>query len=92
MFLDAEFNALLGADLLDAGGEAIKTFRIAEIKRLGDDWLVRAIDYRDIRTGNRTRMTIHSAAIDLPPQRFDFSSEALDRDFPEVPRERFSRL
>lgn len=92
MYLDAEFNALLGADLLDAEGDELKTFRIAEIKRLGDDWLVRAIDYRDVRTGNRTRMTIRSAAIDLPGEPFDFSPEALDRPFPEVPRERFSRL
>lgn len=92
MFLDAEFNALLGADLLDTSGQATKTFRIAEIKRLGDDWLVRAIDYRDVRTGNRTRMTIRSAAVDLPAQRFDFSPGALDRAFPEVPQERFSRL
>jgi hypothetical protein len=89
MFLDAEFNALTGAEVVDARGQTLRSFNIIEIKRVGEQWIVKSVDYRNARSGDRTRLSIGGAALDLPPRTFPFKPEALSERFPELPRDRF---
>lgn len=89
MYLDAEFNALTGAEIVDSRGRNLRSFNIIEIKRVGDQWIVKTIDYRDRRTGDKTRLAIRGAAMDLPEDFFEFVPEALAEPFPTLPRERF---
>lgn len=90
IFLDAEFHALTGAEVLGEEGEPVRSFTILEIKRVVDEWIVKSIDYRDRLTGDKTRLSIRGAVFDLPEEGFSFSPETLDAFLPSVARERFS--
>jgi hypothetical protein len=90
MFLDAEFNALLGAELVGEGNEVLRSFNIIDIKGVDDEWIPKSIDYRDRRSGDKTRLSIQGAAMGLPEEPFPFSPQALEESFPVIPRERFS--
>lgn len=90
MFLDAEFNALTGAELVGKGNEVLRSFNIIEIKRVDDQWIVKTIDYRNRKSGDKTRLSIGGALLNLAGPSFPFTPEALETPFPTVPREEFS--
>lgn len=90
IFLDAEFNAVTSAELVDAEGEVLRSFGLVDLKRVGDEWIPKTLDYRDRRTGDRTRFSIRGAAMNLPEKNFEFKPEALAEPFPVLPRERFT--
>jgi len=90
MFLDAEFNAMTGAELVGEGDQVWLSFNIIEIKRVGDQWLVKTIDFLDRKDGDKTRLSVGAAALDLAPERFRFSADALAEPFTSVPREDFT--
>lgn len=90
IFLDAEFNALTGAEILGEGGEVLRSFTIMEIKRVEAEWIVKTIDYRDRVTGDKTRLSIRGATFGLPEDEFRFSPSELERPFPRIPRDQFS--
>ena len=90
IFLDAEFNALTGAEVLGAGGEVLRSFNIMEIKRVEEEWIVKTIDYRDRVTGDKTRLSIRGAAFGLLQDDFPFSPDELEQPFPRIPRDQFS--
>lgn len=90
MFLDAEFNALTGAELVGEGSEVIRSFNIIEVKRVEDEWIVKTIDYRNGRSGDKTRLSIGGAALDLPEEDFSFSPDTLQDSFPTLPRDQFN--
>src|SRR5690606_23905200 len=90
MFLDAEFNALTGAELVGEENEVLRSFNIIDIKRVDDEWIVKTIDYRNRSSGDKTRLSIGGAVLDLPEAPFSFKPEALEDSFPTVPREDFS--
>jgi hypothetical protein len=90
MFLDAEFNAVSSAEIVNAAGETIRSFQILDIKGLDNQWFPRSIDYRDARTGDRTRLSIQAAALNLPAESFPFLPQTLSHPFPVVPRDRLT--
>lgn len=90
MFLDAEFNALTGAEVVGEEGKVLRSFNIIEIKRVEEQWLVKTIDFRNEETGNKTRLSIGAAALNLAEDRFAFTPETLARAFPSVSRDEFT--
>lgn len=90
MYLDAEFNALTGAEVVAGDLEVLRSFNIIDIKRVGDEWIVKSIDYRDRRTGDKTRLSIYGASFGLPEDGYPFSPEALEEPFPSLSREEIS--
>lgn len=89
MFLDAEFNAMTGAEVVGEDGVTLRAFNIIDIKRVEDQWLIKTIDFRNETSGDKTRLSIGAAALNLEEKRFQFTPEMLERPFPSVPREEF---
>jgi hypothetical protein len=84
--LDAEFRAILTSQVLDEKGEAIKSMELIAFKKVGDDYVPRMLDYRDqIQKGNRTRIEILAAAMNVEIPLLVFDPANLLEAFPEFP-------
>jgi len=73
VFLDTQFQALVQAEQLGARGEVARTITVLDLKRTGEQWIVKSIDVRDLATRNKTRLTVTAAAVgqSWPPGTFD---------------------
>ena len=63
--LDTQYVALVEAELLGAAGRPLKTVSLLDLQKVGDQWLVKAIDLRDETTRNKTRFAVTAAALNL---------------------------
>ena len=92
ILLDSQFEALVQAGLLGAKGAVTKTITILDLKKMGEHWILKAIDFRNNVTRGKTRFTVTAAAFDLalPPAAFD--PAALDQPLPEIPAEKIEQL
>jgi hypothetical protein len=63
--LDTQFVALVEAELISGGGKPLKAVSVLDLKKIGDQWLVKAIDLRDETTRNKTRFAVTAAALNL---------------------------
>ncbi|HEY4301427.1 MAG TPA: outer membrane lipoprotein-sorting protein [Candidatus Didemnitutus sp.] len=70
--LDTQFHALVQASILGADGGEKKTITVLDLKRIGDQWMVKAIDLRDMDTRDKTRFSVTEGALSLalPPEIF----------------------
>ncbi len=62
--LDTQFRALVQTELIGADGRAYRTMSVQELKKAGEQWVVKTIDWRDERTRNKTRLQITGIALD----------------------------
>jgi hypothetical protein len=85
VFIDAQFQAMVQAEELGAKGEVEKSIVLLDLKKVGEQWLVKAIDVRDLRTRGKTRLTLTAAATNLALPAGTFRPENLSAPFPEVP-------
>lgn len=83
--LDGQFQALVQAELLDAAGKALKTIAVLEVKRLGEQWIVKSVDVRNPRTRDKTRFTVAAAALDQRWPAAAFAPAGLGEENPAVP-------
>lgn len=67
--LDTQFNALMETELLGPGGVVTKSLAVADLKKVGEQWIVKTIDARNETTRNKTRFSVTAAALGL-----DFSN------------------
>lgn len=58
VLIDAQFQAMVQAELLGARGTVVKTIILLDLKKVGEQWTVKTIDVRDVRTRDKTRLTI----------------------------------
>lgn len=85
VLLDVEFQALVQAEELGENNAVRKTLSLLELKKVGEQWLVKSIDVRDARTRDKTRFTVTAAALGLHwPERL-FAPEALAAPLPGPP-------
>ncbi len=63
--LDSQFNAFVQVELLGAGDRVTKTTTVVDLKKVGDQWIVKSIDVRDEMTRNKTRLSVTGAALGL---------------------------
>lgn len=92
ILVDADFNALLQAEVIGTGGDRIKTLRADSFRRVGDQWIVRRIDLTDERTRDRTRFEVLAVAMGIALAEDVFSPHTLD-EVPATPRAaEFSQL
>ena len=75
--LDRTFNALTVAESLDEKGAILRTFRILDLKKVADVWMVKSIDCVDTQTRDKDRFQVRAAAINPPLPANFFSPEAL---------------
>lgn len=83
--LDGQFQALVQAELLDAAGKVLKTIAVLEVKKLGDQWIVKSVDVRSPRTRDKTRFTVAAAALDQRWPAAAFAPAGLGGENPAVP-------
>jgi len=84
-FLDTQYTALVQAEYLGASGSSIKAVSLLDLKKVGEQWIVKSLDLRDETTRNKTRFLVTAAAIN---QRFDesvFDSARLAEEAPVPP-------
>ncbi len=92
VLLDTQYQALVSAELLGAKGAPEKSISILDLKKVGEQWLVKSIDLRNHLTRDKTRFTVTAAALDLALPAETFAPAALAGDAPAVPTEKIQRF
>lgn len=82
--LDGKFNALLEADILNAEGREVTSFRILNVKKVQGQWIPRNIDLVDSATRNKTRFEVTAAALDLALPSGTFSPKGMKKPLPKL--------
>lgn len=92
VFLDTQFQALTQAEWLDAAGKTIKSFTVLDLKKTGEEWIVKSIDLRNHATRVKTRFTVLAAALNLDLPATLFAPGQLSAAEPAVPPARVQRF
>lgn len=90
--LDTQFHALVQAELLGAKGELSKTITLLDLKKVGEQWLPKAIDYRNHVTRDKTRLNFTNAALNLVLPATAFTPAALGGPPPSLDGVRLESL
>jgi len=92
IYLDTQFQALVQVEQLGRDGKPVKGFTLIDLKKVGEQWLVKSIDLRNHVTRDKTRLTFKAAALDLalPPE--TFTPAGLSEPSPPVPRDKIQAL
>lgn len=90
--LDSQFHALVQAELLGPRGEPTKTITVLDLKKTGEQWIVKAIDLRNHFTRDKTRFNVTAVALDLALPAGLFQPESLRESVPAVPAGRIQRF
>lgn len=90
--IDTQFQALVQVEQLGADGKPAKSMTLIDLKKVGEQWLVKSIDLRNHLTRDKTRLTFKATALELalPPE--TFAPEQLAEPAPPVPREKIQGL
>jgi hypothetical protein len=92
VFLDTQFQALVQVEQLGPDGKPVKAVTLLDLKKVGDQWLVKSIDLRNLVTRDKTRLTFKAAALDLALPADTFTSAQLAEPPPTVPRAKIQEL
>jgi len=92
VLIDAQFQAMVQAEQLGAKGAVEKTFALLDLKKVGEQWLVKTIDVRDLRSRDKTRLTITAVALNLSLPVETFAPSNLLTAPPAVPAEKIVRF
>ena len=92
LFLDVQFTAMVQAEVLGTGNAVLKSISLLDLKKVGDQWLPKAVDVRDHRTRDKTRFTVRAAALDLAWPAEVFAPAGLAAAPPSVPAEKVVRF
>lgn len=65
VYLDPQYHALVQAEQLGDGEKILKSFRVASLRKIGENWMVRSVELRDETTRNKTRFVVTAAALEL---------------------------
>ena len=88
IFIDTQFQALVQAEQLGAKGAAEKTISILDLKKAGEQWIVKSIDLRNNLTRDKTRFTVTAAALGLELPADVFDPAHLDKPAGAVPSDK----
>ncbi len=64
-WLDTQFNAPNQIELIGADGRVQRTFVLLDLKKVSGQYLPKAVDYRNERTRDKTRLQLTGAALNL---------------------------
>jgi len=64
-YLDTQYTALVQVDLIGENNQSLKSLSVLDLKKIGDQWIVKSIDLRDEATRNKTRLVVTAAALNL---------------------------
>ena len=92
VLLDTQFQALVQAEFLGAKGAVEKTISVLDLKKVGEQWMVKSIDLRNSLTRDKTRFSVTAAALGLELPAGLFAPAALALEPPVVPAARIQRF
>ena len=92
VLLDTQFQALVQAEVLGAKGATEKTITILDLKKVGEQWMVKSIDLRNSITRDKTRFTVNAAALNLALPADTFTPAALATEPPVLPGSKIERF
>lgn len=92
VFLDTQFSALTQAEWVGEDGKPMKSVTVLDLKKVGEQWLVKSIDLRNHQTRAKTRFSVTAVALDLtlPPE--VFVARNLSSPAPAVPADKVQRF
>lgn len=65
LYLDGQYQALMQAVILDPNEQPVRRLTVLDLKKLGEQWIVKSIDVRDEKTRDKVRFDVFGAALDL---------------------------
>ena len=65
VYLDTQFGALVQSQQIGAEERVLKTMVVLDIKKVDDQWMVKAIDIRNDATRNKTQFVVTGVALKL---------------------------
>lgn len=92
VLLDTQFQALVQAEFIGANGAVEKTISVLDLKKVGEQWMVKSIDLRNSVTRDKTRFSVTAAALNLALPAGTFSPAALAVEPPPVPGAKIERF
>lgn len=92
VLLDTQFQALVQAEFLGAKGAVEKTISVLDLKKVGDQWMVKSIDLRNSVTRDKTRFEVTATAMNLALPAGTFTPAALAQEPPLVPAAKIERF
>lgn len=92
VFLDTQFGAMTQAEWVDAAGKPMKTVTVLDLKKTGEQWIVKSIDLRNHQTKGKSRLAFSAAAFDLELPDELFEPGTISVAFPEIPPGKMQRF
>ena len=92
VYLDTQFSALMQAELLGSKGSVDKIISILDLKKVGERYVPKSIDFRNNATRGKTRFTVRAAALDLALPEDAFDPIKLNQPATQIPAEKIQPL
>ncbi len=92
ILVDTQFQALVQAELLGLKGNVVKTISILDLKKVGEQWIPKSIDFRNHLTRGKTRFTVTAAGLDLVLPSEALTPDGLNLPPPAVPTDKIQHL
>lgn len=91
--LDDEFNALLRAEIVDAGRQVLRSFRIRSFKEVSGQYIIKGVDLVDEVSREKTRFEVIEAGVGLRLPQPVFAPSSLGNNaLPQLPAIATERL
>ena len=91
-YLDTQFNAPVQTELLDRQGRVLRTLSLVDLKKIGDQYIVKSIDLRNDATRDKTRFQVTAAALGLEFSRVVFEPARLSEALPPPDAGKLTRI
>jgi hypothetical protein len=79
-YLDTQFHAPVQTELLDPQGRVLRTLSLVDLKKIGEQYIVKSIDLRNDVTRDKTRFQVTAAALGLDLARAVFEPARLGEE------------
>jgi Outer membrane lipoprotein-sorting protein len=91
-YLDTQYNAPVQTELVGADGRVVKTLSLVDLKRVGNQPMVKTIDVRNDTTRDKTRFQVTAAALGLELSPTVFQPATLAEEVKSPSAERIVRF
>ena len=90
--LDTQFNAPVQSELLDRQGRLVRTLSLVDLKKVGEQYIVKSVDVRNDLTRDKTRFQVTAAALGLQFAGVVFEPAQLNADITSPPSNQLTRI
>ena len=92
VYLDTQFQALVQAELLGTKGAVEKIISILDLKKVGERWIPKSIDFRNNISRGKTRFNVNATALELTLPDEVFDPAKLGSTSPQIPPDKIQHL